>query len=344
VRGLLAAALVTTACASSGTPAGSTAVQSGSGAPPGAAAGSAPVALIPVNASYSGLAASQAPVGVGVEAGIFARHGLDVTAQYIASSPQSTAALLSGEIDVSVVGGQGVLAAALSGADTTIIGGMNNQLNGGVVAVPGLRTADDLRGKRIAMSRRGSNPYYLMRLSALRLGLDPDQDVIGIQTNSVVNSVEALRGGAVEAAALSPPLDRAMLGEGFASVFDASSAGVKWAATQVAATRGRIEQRPEIFDRFLAGLAESIKRYKADRPYALAVLARYTMADSEEAVAAGYDIEAAALRDDLRPDLAAVQAVLEQIRDEYPAAATAKAADFVDFRFVDRLASGTAPR
>ena len=112
----------------------------------------------------------------------------------------------------------------------------------------------------------------------------------------------------------------------------------------MAATRGRIEQRPELLARFVAGLAESIKRYKADRPYALAVLARYTMADSEEAVEAGYDIEVAAMLDDLRPDLTAVQAVLEQIRDEYPAAATAKAADFVDFRFVDRLAAGTAAR
>lgn len=311
----------------------------GAGAPP-----TATPALVPVTVSYSGLAPAQSPAWIGVDGGYFAGHGLDVRLVHIASSPQSTAALLAGEVDVSVVGGQGIIAAALGGSDTLIIGALNNSLNGQLVGSERARTMDELRGKRIATSRRGSIPYYIMRLGVLRYGLDPDRDVIGIQTPGAVESVGALISGAVDAAALNPPFDQQTIDQGYPALFNSSRAGVKWATTQIATTRPQIARRADVLQSIIDGLAESVQRYKTDKPFALEVIARYTMADSVGAIEAGYDVEARSMLEDLRPDLTAVQAILTEIADEYPAAASAQPGDFVDFRFVDRLATPAAAR
>src|SRR4051794_15314703 len=126
---LIVAGLAAASCA--GSPA---APPSGSGgAPPGAPAAGAPQVptapasaatsgpLTPVSISFSAFAMANVPLAIAKEAGYFEELGLEVNVLSILSSAQNTAALVSGEVDVSALGGVGPIRARMSGGDLTMI-------------------------------------------------------------------------------------------------------------------------------------------------------------------------------------------------------------------------------
>ena len=81
-----------------------------------------PAAPIALRASYSALSMSQSPIALAQEAGYYAEQGLQVEVLGIRSSAQNATALLSGEIDVSILGGIGPVRARLAGSDLLLIG------------------------------------------------------------------------------------------------------------------------------------------------------------------------------------------------------------------------------
>src|SRR5205809_755646 len=128
---------------------------SGGAAPPGAGGGqaAAPAAtLIPMRASYSALSMSQSPIALAKQAGYFTEQGLDVEVLGIRASAQNAAALLSGEVDVSILGGVGPVRARLSGSDLVLIGATKPYFSGSIVGRPDLLSLADLRGGRVGIS------------------------------------------------------------------------------------------------------------------------------------------------------------------------------------------------
>ena len=64
--------------------------------------------------------------------------------------------------------------------------------------------------------------------------------------------------------------------------------------------------------------------------------------DDRESLEQGYEIERAIMASDLRPTLVAVQAVIDEAAMEDPRAKGTRPEEYVDFRFVDRLAADIA--
>src|SRR5208282_2384226 len=69
--------------------------------------------------SWGTLEPTNTPVWIANDAGIFKKHGLDVDLHFVASSLQITA-LLSGDVQIAMVGGPEVVSANASGADLVI--------------------------------------------------------------------------------------------------------------------------------------------------------------------------------------------------------------------------------
>src|SRR5438552_17091306 len=105
----LVASLLLTACGGAPTPA----------APPAASATPAPVKLA---ASYSNVIASNLPLWVAKEAGLFDKHGLDVELVLVEST-KGLPALLTGHTGFARIGGTEGVAAAAGGAALVVIGG-----------------------------------------------------------------------------------------------------------------------------------------------------------------------------------------------------------------------------
>ena len=64
-----------------------------------------------------------APMWIAKEAGLFKKQGLDVKLVFIASGPLGTTAILSGEVDVGIIGGFAPIRAITGGAKVWLSSG-----------------------------------------------------------------------------------------------------------------------------------------------------------------------------------------------------------------------------
>src|SRR3954454_17101853 len=71
--------------------------------------------------AYAAITAAFSIPWIAKEAGIFARHGLDVELVYIASGSRAVQTLVGGSIDIAAIGGPAGVDAKLAGADTVYV-------------------------------------------------------------------------------------------------------------------------------------------------------------------------------------------------------------------------------
>ena len=87
-----------------------------------------------LTAFYTAPVVSMAPMWIAKEAGFFKKQGLDVKLVFIASGPLGTTAILSGEVDVGIIGGFAPTRAIASGAKNLVmIGQSKNRMTGAIV-------------------------------------------------------------------------------------------------------------------------------------------------------------------------------------------------------------------
>ena len=89
--------------------------------------------------------------------------------------------LLSGDVPIVQGGGNSPVAARLRGGDVDLIAGIVNILAYSLIVHPDIKRTEDLRGKKLAISRYGSNSDYATRKILIKWGLKPDTDVAIIQ-------------------------------------------------------------------------------------------------------------------------------------------------------------------
>src|SRR4030095_15908431 len=104
-----------------------------------------------VRAGYSGISGYQVPLWLGVDLGLFKKYGVNLEPILFRGGAESANALTGGEIQFDVVAPQPHIAADLSGADIIIIGTYFNKHTYSVVARPGIRAPQELRGKKIGV-------------------------------------------------------------------------------------------------------------------------------------------------------------------------------------------------
>jgi NitT/TauT family transport system substrate-binding protein len=113
------------------------------------------------------------PLYVAQDAGIFRKHGFTLEMVFIAGGSLSTQALIGKSLDLLQTGGPPFLNAYVRGARLKIIGGVTNILPYVLITSSRISSAEQLRGKKIGISRFGSNTDFVVRLALGHLGLNP---------------------------------------------------------------------------------------------------------------------------------------------------------------------------
>jgi NitT/TauT family transport system substrate-binding protein len=254
-------------------------------APPGAAPGAAGsnAAPIKVVVSYSNITPDQWAVWIAQDLGIWTRHGLDVDLRLIESST-GVPALIAGETQAAAVGGSELLNAAAEGADLAIVAGLTKTFSFRFMAPESIRTAEDLRGKRVGVSRFGSSSDIATRLALQRLGLVPNRDVEIIQVGSLSARLQALESGAIQGGVAQPP-DTARLAKlGNHVVFDVSDLDLPAATSVIGVRRGDLVDRRPALQAIVDGLVEAVAVLRSDREASKEVLARWLKQDDQDAL------------------------------------------------------------
>lgn len=165
-----------------------------------------------VRIGYPSSAVSTLPFDIAREKGFYGRAGLDV--EYIqmrsAIGPQ---AILNGNIHF-FTSPQAGINAAVAGLPLVVVLSLYRDAPWVLVTNKEISRAQDLIGKKIAVSDIRSSPYYFARAGFKKLGLDEKQ-VSLITTGGTSNSFATLTTDQVSGAVLSPPFDEKAVSLGY---------------------------------------------------------------------------------------------------------------------------------
>lgn len=334
---LTAGALLLSAC---GQPVGAPrpAPAESAGAAPGSAPAQGPTAvpLQSLRAGYTALAASHAPLWIGVEAGIFRELGLDVEPMLIGGSDKAIAALLSGEVPVSSLAANTVIGAVNQGADLVYIAGNASKLVFQLMAVPGVTSAEQLRGQPVGATGRGSATEFALRFSLRRLGLDPDTDVV-LRTiaGGEAQMLAAMQAGAIQAGAFNPPNDYFAEQGGMHSLARMAEWDVPYQLSGVVVRQAYLAEQRDLLRRYVRGWVASVERMRDDPAYAQEVMRQYLQSDDSRALEWGYRMAMEAQPFPPYASLAGLSTVIEGLAATDPEVRRVQPAALLDNTLLD---------
>ena len=290
-----------------------------------------------LNAIYTARVMSQSMPWVAQEAGLFKKHDLDVQLIFVTPGAPAVATMLTGDSELSIQGAGALSRALVQGnKEVVFIGGIKNVLTHSFLAKPEIKKAENLKGKRIGVSRIGSNPHYFAVQALRHFGLE-SRDVSFIQTGGAPETLAALVAQGIDAAVLTSPTDSQALGLGYRYVIYGPDLRIPYAATTFNTRRSVIAKRPQVLARFMRAMAESAKILHTDKEYTFKILQKYLRVNDRKILEAAYNAEIKALEPRLALKLDALQANLDEIAPVDPRAKNIKPQELVDSRFLDEM-------
>lgn len=157
-----------------------------------------------VRLAHSALEGSNAVWYVAQARGFYKKNGLDADLLFIPSTTTSVSSLVAGDVQVANASGGGVASAVVAGADLVMVACYLNSLPYELVVHESIKSAEDLKGKNIGISRVGSASDVAARALIRGLGMEPDKQVLIMQVGGPAERAASFRTGRI-AGFPSPP-------------------------------------------------------------------------------------------------------------------------------------------
>jgi len=238
---------------------------------------------------YPAPVASLGIIDVMRKAGLFKKYGLDVDVVYIQGSPILTAAMVSGQVPLSFLGGAAIVASAVGGADTVYLACGINTLYWRLFSTPDVKILDDLKGKKIGLTTMGSQEDAVMRFLLKERGINPDRDVSFLAVGAAPTRLAALSKGVIQASVFIPPQDIAAEKLGLYPLIDMSQLGLYNPGSCFASTRSYIKNHRDTVTRVMKAFVEGLKFYRENKEFVLKVTADFAQNRDMEVLNATYN-------------------------------------------------------
>jgi NitT/TauT family transport system substrate-binding protein len=290
---------------------------------------------------HSARVMSQSLPWMAQEAGLFKKYNIDFNLVFISSSSIVTAALLGGDAEMTVTGAIGNVAAFVRGStDVAFVGGIKNVMTQTIVAGGAIKRPEDVKGKKIGVSRIGGNSHYFTIQALRRFGMDVTKEATFIQTGGDPETFAALSAGSIDVATLTPPLDALAVARGFHYVIYGPDLKIPYAATAFVTKRSVIAKRPQVIGNFMRAMAETSKMMHTDREFVYKVLGKYLRISDRSVLDSAYNAEIKALEPRLVIKMESLQATLDELAPADARAKKIKPQEMVDSRYLDEMEKG----
>jgi ABC-type nitrate/sulfonate/bicarbonate transport system substrate-binding protein len=281
---------------------------------------------------------SQSMPWIAEETGIFRKYNLEFPLVYIGTSPLATAAMLGGDAQLMIDGGVGVVRTVAGGNnDLVFIAGIKNHLTQSILAKPEIKRLEDLRGKKIGVTRIGATTHYFAVQVFKRRNMEAGRDYQMIQTGGAPEMLAALLSGSIDAATMSSPWDARALSQGYGYVVYGPDLRIPQVAVALITRRSFIAQNPALIGRFMRAMAEAAKILHSEKEVVFKVLAKYLRIDDRNVLDQAYNAEIKALEPRMELRMEAVQAILDDVAATDPRARKFKPQDLHDRRYLDEM-------
>jgi NitT/TauT family transport system substrate-binding protein len=230
---------------------------------------------------------------------IFDKHGMNVELIQMRSDLQM-AGLVSGEIDYTPAIGPATYPVA-NGAPIKGVAVLYKAPLFSLVSPPNIATAKDLEGKKVAVSRIGSDSHRFGSQMLELGGADPKK-VTFIQTGSTTVSLTALQQGVVNGAVLSPPFTGIVAEKGY-RILVRSRQLIDSPWLGLVANKNKLEKQPEQVRNMLRSMRDVIAAIRRDKPAVVSYIVKnfnVSVANATESYEdiAGVIIDSMTMRDE----------------------------------------------
>jgi ABC-type nitrate/sulfonate/bicarbonate transport system substrate-binding protein len=272
------------------------------------------------------------------DAGYFAKEKLEDQIILIPSGSQLAQVVTAGEVDVAALNGSSAMAAALQGADIKIIGNTTNKLIFSIYVRPEIKTIEDLKGKKIGVTRFGSATDIAARFALRKHNLDPQKDVTILQMGAMTSIMGGLQGGSIDAGLVSPPTLFAVEKMGFKELVSVTDLDLAFPNPSLVVQGGILRKKPESVDGFMRAYARGIQRARTDKEFALKSIANYTKIEDPAVLQKAYDLYVGKVLEKAPYiNMVGMRNALADLAKTVPAAKDVKPEQFIDMQFLDRL-------
>jgi NitT/TauT family transport system substrate-binding protein len=224
---------------------------------------------------------SKLPMYLARDMGIFERNGLKITWTDPGSNEKLLAALKKGDADIAVVSANHVVHNNASGGAAMVLVGNTGYNYSAFLAEASIKSAADLRGKKIGSGEPGSTPDQLTRLALKKLGVDPDKDVTlihfdeGRNTDRVRSLLAGEVAGMMVTAEAMYELEKTGQLDRLNRLTDHKQLKIyAGGGADYAMSAPFLKNRREDAKRFMSGICEGISMARKDKVKALQFVAR----------------------------------------------------------------------
>jgi NitT/TauT family transport system substrate-binding protein len=269
-------------------------------------------------------------------AGTFAAYGIKPELVTIEGGSRGVQVLLSGKLQAMYVGFSVAVNANREGADLRLVSASCNVMPMEIYASQGIRSAADLKGKKIAVSTYASETDMAVSLALAQWKLTR-KDVAVTPLGGASQRIAAQLSGQVAAAPYVSPATATAREKGLTKLLDLSQGGTPWLFNGVIVNRDFARANPDLVKRFLKANIEGVYKALSDEKWAKDVIAKEFKTNSPAIVDDAYALIKRTYPRDFTPSTDAAKNVIAEVDAVGPPLATKNLADYVDLGPIEAL-------
>ena len=237
-----------------------------------------------IKVAVSNFSPSYMPMFMASKRGYYAEEGLAVDIILIAGL-LGTKAVMSNSVEF---GSASNPTAAVQGAKLKMLMVFNDKPPGILAAQPGIKSVNELRGKKVGGSTVGSLDYGWLKELFPKFGLQLERDVIFLPIGSTSTRYSALRMGTIDASPLSPPSSFMAQDAGYPALLRFSDE-IEDIQASIVTTDDRLARQGELVRRFMRATVKGQRVYLSNRQEAISAIMEFTRQKNLELIARAYE-------------------------------------------------------
>ena len=208
--------------------------------------------------AHGAISNNVAPLWIAKEQGIYRKYGIEAELVFIIAG-RAMQAMLAGQVPVGTVGATHVVNANTGGGDFAMILGMQNTLDYLFIARPNIKSAEELKGKKVAIGTPSGSASVATYVALDFLGLNPRRDnIVLLGIGGVPERLGALRAGSVEATSLSPEFGQVVVSEGYRVLLNTSKENVPFQSSGLVVPRSLMRTNPQLVENVVKATVEGV--------------------------------------------------------------------------------------
>ena len=280
------------------------------------------------------------PLWVAKDKKIFEKYGLDVQMIFVMGGALVSQMLAAGEIQVAANAPAALLGLVAAGEKISMFIGISNTSPFSLISQPNIKTAADLKGKRLGTARFGGSSHVSALIALDYLKLDPKRDhIILLQTGLDPERMAALEQKGLDAAMLQRLATKTMLAKGYTQILNLNQAKIPYQNTVLAARKDYMAGHAKSFENFSRAVVEGYAYVfnKENKQAVKEVIAKNLRLPNADAAEDFYLEAQEELDRKPYPTIEGTRTVIKYMAEQNPKVASIKAEDILDLSWLKKL-------